>query len=211
MQTRVEAWERYVQRGGPAECWGWGAALVKGYGFLHAEGRAWLAHRVSFEVAHGSVPQGVVRHACDTTWCQNPAHLLDGTQLQNCEDRDSRGRGARGEKSGSAKLTDSIVSACRREHRAGVSKRQLSRRYGVDVATMIRAIRGDTWTHVSEPPVISPSVRSTPDLLAEVAHLRAFIAEVRSYDCGLPMWDDPEYADIAADADAFHAERWGTT
>lgn len=144
-RDRLEAWRSRVERRGPTECWPWTGHFVKGYGAFKAGGRSHVAHRVAFEVHHGRPPVGVVRHTCDTTWCQNGAHTLDGTQLDNVADRVARGRSATGVRNGSAKLTPDLVQLCRLAHAEGVSMRELARRHGVHNTTMREAIKGTTW------------------------------------------------------------------
>ena len=79
-------WSR-VQRG--AGCWLWiGAKSDMGYGAVRLGKLVAKASRVSYEIAHGPIPPGlVVRHTCDTPACVNPAHLVTGTQADNIRDR----------------------------------------------------------------------------------------------------------------------------
>ena len=41
---------------------------------------------------YGEITQPVLRHTCDNSWCINPDHLIQGTQLDNIQDMESRGR-----------------------------------------------------------------------------------------------------------------------
>lgn len=76
-------------------CWEWTANhLPAGYGLVKAEGRSHLAHRVSWELAHGPIPAGMlVLHRCDNPACVRPDHLWLGTQKQNIADMLTKGRG----------------------------------------------------------------------------------------------------------------------
>ena len=45
------------------------------------------------EEAHGPIPDGLlVLHSCDNPSCVNPDHLRVGTQAENIQDRDAKGR-----------------------------------------------------------------------------------------------------------------------
>lgn len=79
----------------PGECWEWmGARDGGGYGMLKGLGKA---HRVSWEIHNGPIPDGdgyhgtVVRHKCDNPGCVNPDHLELGTQADNVDDMIERG------------------------------------------------------------------------------------------------------------------------
>lgn len=54
-------------------------------------------------------------------------------------------------------LTDDAVRQCRLRYANGETFRQLAGRYGVAQGTVMDAVRGRTWKHVSEPPPISLS------------------------------------------------------
>lgn len=66
-------------------CWLWTAMTDKGYGrFKLRTGKSAFAHRVSYEMANGPIPSGVVLdHLCRTPSCVNPAHLEAVTQKEN--------------------------------------------------------------------------------------------------------------------------------
>ena len=69
-------------------CWLWTGSLdAAGYGriYLGPEvGRPGLAHRASYEMAVGPVPDGLVLdHLCRVRRCVNPAHLEPVTHREN--------------------------------------------------------------------------------------------------------------------------------
>jgi len=86
---------------GLGQCWGWKGSLVNGYGTLKVENRNVLAHRLSYMIHKGDIPNGmVVMHRCDNKVCTNPDHLELGTNVQNIKDAHARGlcKGKRGKK-----------------------------------------------------------------------------------------------------------------
>jgi len=56
-------------------------------------GKRMLAHRASYEVNVGPIPDGLFAlHACDTPSCVNPNHITLGTQTDNMRQAAARGR-----------------------------------------------------------------------------------------------------------------------
>lgn len=90
-----------------AECWEWqGAINSQGYGSFNIGSRSHQAHRIAWTLENGPPPSShgkvavVVRHRCDNRKCCNPSHLELGSQFQNVQDRNERGRSRGGSQSG---------------------------------------------------------------------------------------------------------------
>ena len=84
------------------QCWEWsGSRFRTGYGRLKIDGKTTSAHRLSWMLHNGPIPDGTcVCHRCDNPPCVNPEHLFLGTKADNNLDRDAKGRTARGDRNG---------------------------------------------------------------------------------------------------------------
>jgi len=145
------AFARHVTPGAPDECWAWHGWTDSGYGYgrVKAHGASWQAHRLSWTVHHGPIPDGLcVCHTCDNPICVNPAHLFLGTQADNVADMIHKGRRVNlvGEKNGKSKLTWDDVCEIRRLYATGeCSQPALGRQFGVCHSTIGRIVRGEYW------------------------------------------------------------------
>lgn len=131
------------------DCWGWFGAVDKnGYGQTYAHGKQLKAHRVSYEMHYGKIPDGLmVLHKCDNPGCTRPCHLFVGSNSDNMKDMASKGRGgkSRGESHGMSKLTPSNVGDIRSMVASGISQREASRRFGVSYQNVWRIVHSETW------------------------------------------------------------------
>jgi hypothetical protein len=91
-------WSR-VDRRDSDSCWLWTASCFpRGYGRFNypaGDGSRAIeaAHRASYMIHHGPIELGkVIMHSCDTPACVNPAHLSQGTQKDNMQDKMRKGR-----------------------------------------------------------------------------------------------------------------------
>lgn len=155
-------WDK-VDKLKPNACWEWqGARYPNGYGFLYAGilyegGGLWvMAHRLSFELHHGQVPDGLfVLHTCDNPPCVNPAHLYTGTKADNAHDRAVRRRGKEhrqnGEDNDNAKLTDADVLKIIALLNAGkLSQAAIGEKFGVKQPLISRIKSRTVWRHLWE-------------------------------------------------------------
>lgn len=142
------------------ECWPWKSKPGKrGYGQIFSgTGFGPIgAHVASYMINVGPIPKGLhVCHTCDNKLCVNPKHLWLGTNAQNHEDKDRKGRhgytGVLGERHPRATLTDAVVIQIKREIAARPGDRTLFRemrdRFGVSKAVFYNIRGGGSWRHL---------------------------------------------------------------
>lgn len=129
-------------------CWLWlGNINYLGYGMVR-DGRMRSAHRASFEVFRGPIPDGMdILHRCDVRCCINPDHLWLGSHRDNM--RDMRTKGRNRAYSGSlhplAKLTEDIVLKARE---SGILPIEFAEQNGISKSAAARALAGITWRHI---------------------------------------------------------------
>ncbi|MFE5789536.1 HNH endonuclease [Rhodococcus erythropolis] len=120
-----------------------------GYGRLRGDGRYQPAHRVSYEIFNGPIPEGlVVRHKTDIPLDVNPRNLELGTVADNARDCVERQRQVRGERQVHAVLNPHIVRVMRVGHENGRTIASLAREYHVAETTVRNAVRRWTWKHI---------------------------------------------------------------
>lgn len=137
-----------------AGCWNWQGKLSPGgYGRIGVDGKTLRAHRYSWMLTNGDIPEGmVVCHSCDNPRCVNPTHLFLGSIADNVADCVGKGRNARGEKlahprargehNGNSRLTAQQVNAIISDER---SQRVIARQFGVSQAAISKIKRGEMW------------------------------------------------------------------
>ena len=138
-------------------CWIWkGSKNKDGYGRFRFNGKAMLAHRVSWVLAYGEPREGsCVLHKCDNPACVRPEHLFLGSRADNHADATRKGR-ARwahlrawrdrlgGERS-SHVLTEDQVKEVRLRFAAGETQTALAKTFGVHQTTIHNIVANKTW------------------------------------------------------------------
>ena len=134
-------------------CWEWTAGKNQdGYGKIKRNGKTITAHKWSLEQSLGrSLGEGMVtRHTCHNRPCCNPAHLVEGTPIDNVRDRDAAGRthGPRGELQGHSKLTSEQVIEIK-TYTGTLTHQELGDVYGVKGNCITRIRNGTRWSHIN--------------------------------------------------------------
>lgn len=67
------------------DCWEWTASKDgPGYGIFRLNRRLYKAHRISYELLVGKIPDGlVIDHLCRNRACVNPSHMEPVTNREN--------------------------------------------------------------------------------------------------------------------------------
>lgn len=173
-KTLRRFWAKVAKSNG---CWLWQASKsIAGYGQFKLRSYVGVfAHRLSWEIAHGVIADGLwVLHKCDTPACVNPEHLFLGTCVDNVRDMYAKGRNApiprpplaalprgsdhflrkhperapRGERCGVSKLKATQVIEIRQLAGVGRSKSDLAALFGVTQPTIHKIVRRLRWAHL---------------------------------------------------------------
>lgn len=141
-------------------CWLWtGAKANFGHGIINGggnRGKALRAHRVSWELHYGPIPDGLlVCHHCDVPACVRPDHLFLGTKQENNADCARKGRYDRvkrpkGSRHGMSKLTDDDVRQIRQIYLdAKPTLRSLAQQFGVSLQQIFQIVHRRSWRHLA--------------------------------------------------------------
>ena len=146
-------------------------------------GTYYKLHRFVFETAWGPIPKDMcVCHTCDNRACINPEHLFLGDAADNSADMVAKGRSAgaagdrngmrrrpdrnptrlypdrvpRGERNGSARLTEDQAREIWRRTAAGEDHRRIAQEYGVSKYAVWAIHHRWTWRHLEGLPPGQP-------------------------------------------------------
>jgi hypothetical protein len=162
--TAEKFWSK-VNKNGPiaphmtTPCWLWTGYISprNGYGELARKGETSRAHRISWELHYGPIPDDLlVCHICDVRHCVRPDHFFLGTYQDNRIDAVQKGR-AKAPKSAfkngiehpNAKLSSQKVTEALERFANGESQQAIAKSFGVTRQTIHKVLKGQTWKHIN--------------------------------------------------------------
>lgn len=140
-------WKK-VNKKGENECWTWsGFRNKKGYGQFKVGPAPRMAHRVSWVLHFGEIPEDLlVCHKCDNPPCVNPSHLFLGTEKDNQEDMSRKERSPRGEKQGSSVLKENDVIKIKSLLNNGLGPSEIAKMMNLNRRTVSSIKLGESWS-----------------------------------------------------------------
>jgi hypothetical protein len=146
-------WSKVDMRAGLFGCWPWTGAVnpQTGYGNAWLRGKCGPASRIALSLHLGRPVHNNKQacHTCDNRPCCNPAHLYEGTRLQNMRDAAERERVVRGSRVHNARLSEGQVLEMRRLA-GSMTQARIAARFGVTPMLVSRIIRRDRWAWLRE-------------------------------------------------------------
>lgn len=143
-------------RGPKGECWEYVRNKNKQRHMqIVIDGKQTLAHRFSWEHHNNQkIPEGMcILHSCDNPPCVNPDHLRTGTNKENAEDREERGRSRnyKGEDNHKAKLTNKdALFIYQKIHSGEMTVKELMKQFNAVKATIYNIKFGRSWSHITK-------------------------------------------------------------
>lgn len=131
-------------------CWEWkGLIMEVGYGAHSIKGKACYAHRFSYELHFGEIPNGkLICHSCDNRKCVNPSHLFVGSHLDNTKDMIDKKRNCKGTNVLTHKLKEEDVIKIRSLRKEGFSYNKIANQFGVCWSVARRICLNQSWRHI---------------------------------------------------------------
>lgn len=138
-------WEKVKKGEG---CWEWQGALSKEWQYgafrVSAKRPTVKAHRVSWEIANGEIPEGMnVLHKCDNPKCVRLSHLFLGTIADNNRDKWNKQRQGKFSHDQVRKIRE-----MKKKYGTGRPNQMIADQFGVCKATISHMLTGRNWSGV---------------------------------------------------------------
>lgn len=134
------------------ECWMWiGCVNGSGYGSFKTSYKSNMAHRFSWELVNGKIPNGLeILHKCDNRLCVNPNHMDIGTSKDNMRDMINKGRSGVGDKNSMSKYTELDVLRIKKAYKKGISTYEsVGKLFGISWGHVRQLVLCTRWKHIS--------------------------------------------------------------
>ena len=153
IQTIEDRFWSYVDLSG--HCWIWTGGIRNGYGQFRVNGKKVSAHRFSWLLRFGEIPEiagtdyrgTCVLHHCDVPLCVRPGHLFLGSNADNMADMVAKGRGPdmKGDRGHNSKLTTQDVIFIRESSQ---TQERLAEIFSVHQTTVSLIKCRKSWVHI---------------------------------------------------------------
>lgn len=128
---------RFVEK--TDSCWIWNGGKNAGYGIFSKGNKSRIAHRVSYEMHFGPIPENTeVCHRCDNPSCVRPDHLFLGTAKDNSDDKFSKGR----QRYTGPKSKEEVARI--RSDACSLTREELCRKYNIQPPSLLRILNRKT-------------------------------------------------------------------
>jgi hypothetical protein len=117
-----------------------------GYGQFYFQGGPKRAHRVSYILHHGPIPEGLhILHSCNNRYCVNPEHLRAGTREENMADMAMAGNHY-----GQILSAQNVHDIRRLLNQGVLNQNAIAYMFGVSRSAISLISSGITWAHLPE-------------------------------------------------------------
>ncbi len=149
-QADIDRFMSYVQIQLDTDAWLWtGGISSNGYGAFWYQGATVSAHRFSYLIRHGYIPdQWMVCHKHEELGKHNvnPDHLFIGTHKDNMQDAAEKGRMPYGSDNAASKITPADAHAIVNDTR---TVEIIGQQYGISGVAVSKIKRGDIWQSIT--------------------------------------------------------------
>lgn len=147
-------------------CFLWqGARAGRGYGVTSWQSKQVYVHRMAYHFEHPNEVLNVIRHTCDIPNCWRVSHLVNGTTLENIQDKVAKGRQPRGSSMHNARFTEAQILEIRA---SPLNLYEIAKVYNTNPSTIHYIRVRKTWKHIPEPQQKSSVISYPSPLLRRI-------------------------------------------